>query len=47
MSIYGANDPIVFTLLAETVVIAVAAVSIVGYLLFRAGSRALSKPHGH
>jgi hypothetical protein len=47
MSIYGANDPIVFTLLAEAVVIAVVAVSIVAYLLFRAGSRALSKPHAH
>ncbi|TDX65079.1 hypothetical protein EDE12_10350 [Methylosinus sp. sav-2] len=47
MSTYGANDPIVFTLLAEAVVIAVAAVSIVGYLLFKAGASALSKPHAH
>jgi hypothetical protein len=47
MSNYGANDPIVFTLLAEAVVIAVVSVSIVGYLLFKAGFRALSKPQGH
>ena len=47
MSIYGTNDPIVFTLLAETVVIAVVAVSIVAFLLLRAGSRALTKPHAH
>ncbi|WP_018265126.1 MULTISPECIES: hypothetical protein [Methylosinus] len=47
MSTYGANDPIVFALLAEAVVIAVVAVSIVGYLLFKASARALSKPHAH
>lgn len=47
MSTYGANDPIVFTLLTEAVVIAVVSVSIVVFLLFKAGSRALSKPHGH
>ncbi|MBG0811498.1 hypothetical protein IY145_19275 [Methylosinus sp. H3A] len=47
MSTYGANDPIVFTLLAEAVVIAVVSVSIVAYLVFKAGSRALSKPQGH
>jgi hypothetical protein len=47
MSNYGANDPIVFTLLAETVVIAVVALSIVGYLLVGAGSRALRKPQRH
>ncbi|MBU3886880.1 MULTISPECIES: hypothetical protein [Methylosinus] len=47
MSTYGANDPIVFALLTEAVVIAAVSVSIVVFLLFKAGSRALSKPHGH
>jgi hypothetical protein len=39
-----AHDPVVVILLTEAVVIAVVSLAIVGFLAFRAGARALSKP---
>lgn len=43
MSHFGTDDPIVFTLLAESVVILIVSLSIVGTLAFNAGARALRK----
>jgi hypothetical protein len=45
MSTYGTDDPVVFVLLGEALVIAIVAVAIVVTLTVNAGLRALKSKH--